>query len=45
MKDNRRETGIDSLDTEDISIEEFKDRMDEIFIEIQKKYVDLEDKK
>jgi hypothetical protein len=32
-----RETGIDSLNTEDISIEEFKDRMDEIFIEIQKK--------
>jgi hypothetical protein len=40
MKDNRRETGIDSLNTEDISLEEFKNRMNEIFIEIQKKHKD-----
>ena len=37
MKDNRRETGINSLDTEDISIEELKDELVKIIQEIREK--------
>ena len=37
MKDNRRETGINSLDTEDISIEELKEELQKIVEEIKEK--------
>ena len=37
MEDNRREIGIDSLDTEDISMEEFKEELLKIIQEIKEK--------
>ena len=45
MKDNRGETGKPIVDTKDITWVTFKEKMDEVFKEIQKLHKEEEDKK